>query len=121
MRYRCNACLGEYDDVSPDGVPYAHTCPAVTEARVKRGGNWIAVSLDDVRQADTIAVQRGPNRVEILVSATLAGDVRLDDRQTPRPVGVHRDETALPDPVDARGKPDKNRPIKAPGAGRLAI
>lgn len=27
-RFRCNACDGEFDDVSADGVRYFHACPS---------------------------------------------------------------------------------------------
>lgn len=30
-RYRCESCLGEYDDPSEDGVIYFHACPPGTE------------------------------------------------------------------------------------------
>lgn len=34
-RLRCNTCLGEYDDVSPDGFRYFHVCPPVPAVLVQ--------------------------------------------------------------------------------------
>lgn len=32
-RLRCKTCLGEYDDVQPDGMRYFHACAPVTDAQ----------------------------------------------------------------------------------------
>lgn len=120
-RFRCNACQGEYDDISADGVEYRHTCPPVTEASVERAGRQVFVPLDQVRPTDTVRVLRAGTSTKVLVSDVLADDVRLDDRQSQRPAGVHRDENADPVPIKVGPPADRNRPIKAPGAGRTPI
>ena len=121
MRFRCNECRGEYDDASPDGVPYAHVCPPITRVKVKRDGQPRRVDLADLRDTDLIRVQRGDQAIEILVSAMQPGDVRLDDVSVDRPAGDRRDETADPGDVDRSARPDKNRRIRAEGRGRTPI
>ncbi len=32
-RLRCNTCLGEFDDVLPNGTLYFHACPPIVDAR----------------------------------------------------------------------------------------
>ena len=34
-RFRCLTCLGEYEDVLPDGNLYFHACPPATKKQVK--------------------------------------------------------------------------------------
>lgn len=115
--YRCNACRGEYADAGADGILYFHTCPPITVVRVQRGGQWTRVPLADLRPTDTIRVRRGDAEVETLVSAQLPGDVRLGDRQRPRPAGEHRDENS----AIAGGELEGKRRIKAKGQGRTEI
>jgi len=121
MRFRCNTCLGEFEEAGPDGVSYAHVCPPVVQARVQRNAVVLFVPLDQIRLDDTITVLRAGQETETLVSATQPNDVRLHDRQVPRPTGEQRDENATPVDVDTSARPDKNRPIKAEGRGRTPI
>lgn len=121
-RLRCNACLGEYDDVSADGIAYTHACPPLTRATVKRGGNWIAADLGAVLPTDTVKVVRGRVMVETLVTDVQPDDVRVGDVQVTRPPEDHRDEnvTAAP-PVSSGGSTPSRRPIKSVGKGATKI
>ncbi len=39
-RYRCLACLGEYNDTQPDGALYFHNCP---DTRVDDAGGMVPI------------------------------------------------------------------------------
>jgi len=48
-RFRCLTCGGEYDDVSPDGVRYYHTCPPITDPDTGR-----TTELEDKRDENIL-------------------------------------------------------------------
>lgn len=121
MRFRCNTCLGEYEDTAPDGARYMHICSPIVQARVTRAGVVLFVPLDQIQPSDTVTVFRGEREVETLVSALQPGDTRLRDRHVPRPPGEQRDETPVPVPVSAGAPSGADRPIKAEGRGRTPI
>lgn len=94
MAKQCNACGGVYDEIGPDRVPYYHVCPPVIRVPVLRDGQRQLVDLDKLRPTDSIRVLRDGQRTTVLVSAMVAGDVRLGDVPVQR--RNHRDETPVP-------------------------
>ncbi|MGB2711402.1 MAG: hypothetical protein WBC33_07780 [Conexibacter sp.] len=121
MRFRCNECAGEYDDVDAEDVAYFHACPPQMQARVLRAGNWIFVDLAQIQGTDSITVQRGAQRLVVLVSGLLPDDVRLDDRFRERPAGRHRDENSPRRRDPGELDPSTRRRIRAIGQGRTPL
>jgi len=118
MAFKCLGCDGVFDESRSDGTLYFHVCPPLLEARVKRNGAWLFVGLGALQATDTIAVLRAGERTETTIALAQPGDVRLDDRATPRAAGVHRDENTAPPPPAVEKTPPKPRAVKSEGAGR---
>ena len=113
--FRCNSCLGEYDDVLADGTEYYHACAPVPRVSVERGGVPLVVDLPAVLPTDTVLVLRVRARVWTLVSDLQPDDVRLNDVAAPR--AQARDETVVGPPP----APGQRSRIRAAGRGRTAI
>lgn len=91
MRFRCNACLGEFGDVLADGMRYFHACaPAIF-----------------------VTVTRGAATIEVPIEAVQPGDVVISHRYVERP--NRRDEN-----VRGGAGDDRSEPLR-PGGGRVPI
>jgi hypothetical protein len=54
VRVHCKSCGGRYDDVSADGVPYAHACPDVSGKIVMRAGDRVDIGNAHPEPTDTV-------------------------------------------------------------------
>ena len=51
-RFRCLNCGGEYEQQSPDGVPYYHVCPPLSEPEIEAGVDRSEPRNENVRGGD---------------------------------------------------------------------
>ena len=114
---QCNSCRGIYDDVSADGVPYAHVCAPITFVAIERDGAAQAVPLTELQPTDVIVVKRGDRAIELPAADVAPDDVRLGDEARERP--NKRDEN--PAPVSRLDAPNTKRAIRAEGDGAKTI
>lgn len=81
---RCKSCLGEYDDIGPDGVRYFHACPPLTRVHVERAAVEQDVPLATVLPTDFLFVDRAGVLTKVLPANLLATDRRAGDTAVER-------------------------------------
>jgi len=116
MAKQCQACMGVYEAIGDDGLPYFHVCPPITCAVVKRNGRVGLVPIARLQDTDLVRVQRGADVVEVAVSDLLPDDQRIGDRTIDRPSG--RDENLE---VFVNTQRQRITRIKAEGLGTVDV
>lgn len=106
MAIRCKACGGVYEPIQSDGTEYYHVCPPITLVAAQRDGKALYVPLPELRETDSVRVQRGDSRVTVTVAALEPGDRRLgdttierSDKRDERPVERFRNGQMVAEPT----------------------
>lgn len=118
MPKRCNACGGEYEELTAEGLLYFHSCPPITRVRVIRNGQDQRVDLADLQPSDVVSIVREGEQLEIAVSELRAGDQRIGDVTRERPDRRDENSATIGGEEEADDRmPRRRRRIKARGRG----